>query len=174
LREIGEDPQRDGLKDTPLRVARMYREIFSGYSEQPRDLLKTFEEKQCDQIVHVGPIKFASFCEHHMMPFVGSAHIAYIPDGRVLGLSKFARIVQMFSARLQLQERLTEEIAEAIDGDPLFPKATLVMMEAEHTCMSLRGPKSQDTRTTTSAIRGLFEDDPSAKSEALSLIFRGG
>ncbi len=170
LEALGEDPDRDGLKNTPQRVANMYEEIMGGIGKDPKKDLEVFFEKEHDEIVLLKDIPLYSMCEHHMVPFIGRAHVAYIPDGnRITGLSKLARVVDTLSRRLQVQERLTTEIAETI-MKKLKPKGVLVIIEAEHLCMSMRGVKKPGTITTTSAVRGIFRTSHKTRSEALSLI----
>ena len=170
LEAIGEDPKREGLRDTPRRVADMYEEIFSGISKNADDDLKVFFEKEHDEIILLKDIPLYSVCEHHMVPFMGKAHIAYIPDdNRITGLSKIARVVDTFSRRLQVQERLTTGIAECIMRK-LKPKGVLVVIEAEHLCMSMRGVSKPGIVTTTSAVKGIFRTSQKTRSEALSLI----
>jgi GTP cyclohydrolase IA len=170
LQAIGEDPSREGLQDTPARVASMYEEILDGIGADPKEHLTTqFTEDKHGEMVIVRDIPFCSICEHHLMPFIGKAHVAYIPnEGKITGLSKIARVVEGYSHRLQLQERLTAEIAEAL-MEALQPKGVLVVMEAEHLCMSIRGVKKPGTLTITSAVRGIFHKDVT-RSEAMSLI----
>ncbi len=171
LEAIGEDPSRDGLTDTPARVAAMYEELFSGLGEDPaRHLTVTFEAGH-DEMVMERDIPFASLCEHHLVPFIGRAHVAYIPsaDGRITGLSKLARLVEGYARRLQVQERLTTEIADAIET-ALDPRGVLVVVEAEHLCMSMRGVKKPGTLTVTSAVRGLFRRDPATRAEAMQFV----
>lgn len=164
----GDDWQRDGLAETPERAARAWAELTSGYSVDVPALFKTFES-DADELVVVEGIPFYSLCEHHLLPFHGHAHIGYIPRGKVLGLSKFARVVRAYAARLQIQEGLTEQIAAAIDHH-LSPKGVIVVMGAEHLCMSMRGVRAPGSITYTSAIRGVFQTNPSARAEALALI----
>jgi GTP cyclohydrolase I len=172
LKAIGEDPERDGLKDTPRRVADMYEEIFGGIKRNADEDLKVFFEKEHDEIILLKDIPFYSICEHHMVPFIGKAHVAYIPDAnRITGLSKIARVVDTFSRRLQVQERLTTEIADTLMRK-LKPKGVLVVIEAEHLCMSMRGVKKPGIMTTTSAVKGIFRTSQKTRSEALSLIGR--
>ncbi|MEJ5277631.1 MAG: GTP cyclohydrolase I FolE, partial [Thermogemmata sp.] len=153
LLAIGEDPDREGLRDTPERVARMYAEVFSGLHEDPAlHLRKTFVQKH-DEMVLVKDIPFASFCEHHLLPFIGLAHVAYLPNGRIVGLSKLARVVEVVSRRPQVQERMTEQIADLI-MEHLRPRGVAVILEADHTCMSLRGVRKPGARTITSSMRG--------------------
>lgn len=161
LLAIGEDPDREGLKETPDRVARMFEELTSGYSDDPSvHLSKTFEQGGSRAVIEKD-IYFSSTCEHHLMPFFGKVHIAYIPDGKVVGLSKLARVVDAFSRRLQLQERLNAQIADAI-FDELAPKGVMVVVEGEHTCMTARGVKKFGSKTVTSAVRGQVPDDVKA------------
>jgi GTP cyclohydrolase IA len=170
LAAVGEDPDREGLVETPARVARMYAEVFSGLHKDPREALaKTFAEKY-DEIVLVKDIRLHSTCEHHLVPFHGAAHIAYIPgaDGRVVGLSKLARLVDVFARRPQVQERLTTQVAEAL-VEHLDPAGVLVVVEAEHLCMSMRGVRRPGARTITSAVRGQLRN-PATRAEAMSLV----
>jgi len=175
LEAIGEDPERDGLARTPARVAAMYEEIFGGLHEDPsRHLTVTFEADH-DEMVMVRDIPLFSLCEHHLVPFAGRAHVAYIPgeDGRITGLSKIARLVDGFSHRPQVQERLTTQVADALVQE-LQPSGVLVMVEAEHLCMSMRGVKKPGSLTVTSAVRGLFKTNPATRAEAMSLITHPG
>ena len=171
LAAVGEDPARDGLLRTPERVARMYEEPFTGFDENPADHLEVTFAADHDEMVMVRDIPFASLCEHHMVPFMGRAHVAYIPgaDGRITGLSKLARLVDGFAKRLQVQERMTSQIADAIE-DALAPKGVLVVVDAEHLCMSMRGVKKSGTSTVTSAVRGLFRSDASTRFEAMQFV----
>jgi len=170
LRAIGDDPEREGIKNTPQRVADMCEEILGGTYRNADDDIEVFFEKEHDEIILLKDIPLYSVCEHHMVPFVGRAHVAYIPDGnRITGLSKIARVVDTFSRRLQVQERLTTEIAETLMRK-LKPKGVLVVIEAEHLCMSMRGIKKPGIITTTSAVRGIFRSSQKTRSEALSLI----
>lgn len=171
LEAVGEDPEREGLLDTPARVARMYNEVFSGLRADPADNLKvTFEAEGHDELVLVKDIPFNSFCEHHLVPFYGVAHIGYIPSGgRVVGLSKLVRTLQDVSARPQLQERITTDVAETI-MHALDPKGVIVVIEAEHMCMSIRGVRKPGSRTVTSAVRGIFRSDERSRIEAMELI----
>ncbi len=168
---LGEDPSRDGLVKTPVRVARMYEELFAGFGENPGDHLEVTFAAEHDEMVMVRDIPFASLCEHHLVPFIGKAHVAYIPaeDGRITGLSKLARLVEGFARRLQVQERMTTEIADAIEK-ALAPRGVLVVVDAEHLCMSMRGVKKSGTSTVTSAVRGLFRNDPATRMEAMQFI----
>lgn len=167
---IGEDPDREGLVETPRRVANMYEEIFAGLEQDPAQFIKVFNEDNNDEMVVVRDIPLYSMCEHHLLPFVGRAHIVYIPaDGKVIGLSKLARIVDNFARRPQLQERLTSQIADFLN-DNLHPKGVAVMVEAEHLCMTMRGARAAGAKTRTSALRGYCRSDARTRSEALSLI----
>jgi GTP cyclohydrolase I len=173
LEGIGEDPERAGLRRTPLRVAEMYAELTAGMREDPHAHVEPLPGDSHDELVIVKDIHIASICEHHLAPFVGRCHIAYIPKGgRILGLSKLARLSDTFARRLQVQERLTSEIADTI-FDGLKPLGVMVVIEAEHTCMTLRGVKKPGALTITSAIRGAFRKDPRTRAEAMSLI-QGG
>ena len=172
LEAIGEDPDRDGLQFTPRRIADMYEEIFSGLREDPRQHVITTFEADHDEMVMVRDITITSYCEHHLVPFNGRAHVAYIPDedGRIAGLSKLARMVDGFAKRPQVQERLTTQIADAL-VDILTPHV-FVVIEAEHLCMTIRGVKKPGTKATTSAVRGLFRDDARTRAEAMAFIHR--
>ncbi len=171
LEAIGEDPDRDGLLATPERVASMYEELFSGLHDDPARHLEVTFAADHDEMVMVRDIPFASLCEHHLVPFLGRAHVAYIPaeDGRITGLSKLARLVDGFARRLQVQERMTTQIADAIQ-DVLSPRGVFVVIEAEHLCMSMRGVKKPGTLTVTSSVRGLFRSDPATRAEAMQFI----
>jgi GTP cyclohydrolase I len=171
LEAIGEDPGRDGLRATPRRVAAMYEELFSGLDDDPETYLTVTFAAEHDEMVMVRDIPFASLCEHHMVPFVGKVHVGYIPgdDGRVTGLSKLARLVESYARRLQVQERMTTQIADTMER-VLAPRGVLVVVEAEHLCMSMRGVKKPGTQTITSAVRGLFRDDPRTRAEAMQYI----
>ena len=167
---IGEDPDREGLIETPDRVARMYEEIFSGLEENPEKHLKIFTEEDNDEMVVVRDIPLYSMCEHHLIPFIGKAHIAYIPgEGRVIGLSKLARIVNCFARRPQLQERLTSQVADFL-YDNLQPQGVAVVVEAEHLCMTMRGARASGSQTRTSAMRGIMRSDARTRAEAMSLL----
>ena len=172
LEGVGEDPDRDGLKKTPSRVAKMYEEVFAGMDEDPKKLFETTFDEHHEEMILVRDIPFYSMCEHHLAPFFGMAHVAYIPraDGRICGLSKLARLVDVYSKRPQVQERLTSQIADTL-VEELVPQGVIVVMEAEHMCMSMRGVKKPGSKTTTSAVRGLFERNQATRAEALSLIF---
>jgi GTP cyclohydrolase I len=168
---IGEDPDRDGLVNTPNRVAAMYEELFSGLADDPARHLEVTFAAEHDEMVMVRDIPFASLCEHHLVPFLGKAHVAYIPaeDGRITGLSKLARLVDGYARRLQVQERMTTQIADAI-ASVLSPRGVLVVIEAEHLCMSMRGVKKPGTVTITSSVRGLFRSDVATRAEAMQFI----
>lgn len=170
LRWAGEDPTREGLLDTPARVARSYRELFAGYETDPREYLeRTFEEVGgYDELVVLTNIRFVSFCEHHMLPVVGKAHVGYLPENRVVGISKLARVVRGYARRFQIQEKMTAEIADAIE-EVLQPQGVGVVVEAEHSCMTLRGVNSPGTSLTTSRLRGVVRDDPRTREEFLRL-----
>lgn len=170
LAAIGEDPDREGLQETPKRVANMYAEIFAGLEDDPKRHLKIFNESNNDEMVVVRDIPMYSMCEHHLLPFVGKAHIAYIPsDGKVIGLSKLARIVDSFSKKPQLQERLTSQIADFLEEN-LSPKGIAVVIEAEHLCMTMRGARAAGAKTQTSALRGIMRKDARTRAEAMSLL----
>ena len=170
LLAIGEDPDREGLQETPKRVANMYAEIFSGLEDDPKRHLKIFNESENDEMVVVRDIPMYSMCEHHLLPFVGKAHIAYIPcDGKVIGLSKLASIVDGFSKKPQIQERLTSQIADFLEEN-LSPKGIAVVVEAEHLCMTMRGARAAGAKTQTSALRGIMRKDARTRAEAMSLL----
>lgn len=169
LDAVGEDPNRDGLLDTPGRVARMYAELFSGLHQEPgRHLERVFEETY-DEMVLVRDISFNSMCEHHLLPFMGVAHVGYIPNGKVAGLSKLARVVEEVSKRPQVQERMTHTIADLMSSE-LNAKGVIVVLEAEHSCMTIRGIRKPGSLTITSAVRGLFRTSDSTRDEAMALI----
>ena len=172
LRLLGEDPAREGLLKTPERVAKMYEEVFAGLAEDPAEHFETTFDEHHEEMVLVRDIPFYSMCEHHLVPFFGVAHVAYVPaaDGRICGLSKLARLVDAFAKRPQVQERLTSQIADTL-MEQLHPRGVIVVLEAEHLCMSMRGVKKPGTRTTTSAVRGALERNQTTRAEALSLIF---
>ena len=171
LEAIGEDPTREGLVDTPRRVADMYVELFEGLEADPGEHLRVTFEAGHDEMVMVRDIPFTSLCEHHLVPFTGLAHVAYLPgpDGRITGLSKMARLVEGFARRLQVQERMTTDIVEAMERE-LHPKGSIVVIEAEHFCMSMRGVKKAGSTTVTSAVRGVFRHDAASRAEALDYI----
>jgi GTP cyclohydrolase I len=167
---IGEDPEREGLRETPQRVARMYAEIFDGIGRDPGDVVDAFfGDEHYQEIVMVRDIPFYSSCEHHLVPFHGKAHIAYIPQGRVTGLSKLARLIEGFARRPQMQERLTAQVANAL-MDRLDPLGVMVVIEAEHLCMSMRGVRKPGSITVTSAVRGSLATNPSTRAEAIALM----
>jgi GTP cyclohydrolase I len=170
LRAVGEDPEREGLRETPARVARMYAELFAGLHQDPRRLLqKTFTQKY-DEMVLVKDIGFESMCEHHLLPFLGKAHIAYLPNGKIVGLSKLARVVEVLARRPQVQERMTEDLADLL-MDELAPRGVGVILEATHTCMTIRGIRKANSLCTTSAMRGTFATNQSSRAELMSLIY---
>jgi GTP cyclohydrolase I len=169
LSAVGEDLNRDGLKDTPARVARMYGELLAGMHDDPETHLRSVFNENYDEIVLLRDIPFYSICEHHLMPFIGSAHVAYLPAGRILGVSKLARIVDCFARRLQTQERLTYQIADCLMSN-LKPLGVAVVLEAAHSCMTIRGIKKPGSVMVTSAVRGLFRKDPRSRNEIMSLI----
>ena len=170
LEGVGEDPGREGLINTPDRVARMYEELFSGMSELSSEVLDTVFHEDYDEVVLLKDIEFSSVCEHHLMPFTGKAHVAYLPDGKIVGLSKLARAVEHFARRPQVQERLTAQIADLI-SKTLEPKGVAVVLEATHTCMTMRGVKKPGSVMTTSAMRGLIRENLATRNEVLGLIF---
>ncbi len=172
LLAVGEDPDREGLRETPARVARMYAEVFAGLHLDPRTHLQKTFTQQHDEMVLVKDIEFASCCEHHLVPFLGKAHIAYLPAGKVVGLSKLARVVDAVAKRPQVQERMTEEIAELVMSE-LRPRGVGVILEASHLCMTIRGVKKSGATTVTSAMRGLFKTNPMTRGELLALVYGG-
>lgn len=167
---VGEDPDRDGLRDTPARMARSYAELLAGMRQRPEDVLSTTFDIGHDELVLVKDIGVWSLCEHHLLPFIGVAHVGYVPseDGRITGLSKLARLVDLYARRPQVQERLTAQVADALNG-VLHPRGVIVVVEAEHLCMSMRGVRAAGSRTVTSAMRGQLRD-PATRAEALALI----
>jgi GTP cyclohydrolase I len=170
LLAVGEDPDREGLQETPARVARMYTEMFSGLHSDPQQLLrKTFTQKY-DEMVLVRDIEFASMCEHHLLPFTGKAHIAYLPAGRIVGLSKLPRVVEALAHRPQVQERMTEELADLL-MEELKPRGVGVILEATHTCMTIRGVRKPGGVCTTSAMRGVFRENQATRNELMALIY---
>ena len=172
LMAVGEDPDREGLRDTPDRVARMYAEVFKGLHQDPRvHLEKRFTQKY-DEILLIKDIRFESFCEHHLLPFVGVAHVAYIPNGRVVGLSKIPRVIDVLARRPQMQERLTEEVADLLMSE-LDAKGVAVVVQATHSCMTIRGVHKPNSSFVTSAMRGAFKERLATRSEVMSLIFGG-
>ena len=172
---VGEDPDRDGLRDTPSRVARSYKEIFAGLGREPREVLTSVFDEGHDEMVLVTDIELFSVCEHHLVPWVGVAHVGYIPNeqGQITGLSKLARLVDLYARRPQVQERLTTQVADALESE-LKPRGVIVVVEAEHLCMSMRGVRKRGARTITSAVRGLFRDSEPTRAEAMSLILGRG
>lgn len=171
IEALGEDPLREGLAETPERVARFYEEVFGGIHTDPGEVIDAFfGEEHYQEIVMIREIPFYSMCEHHFVPFHGQAHVAYMPQGRVTGLSKLARLVEGFARRPQMQERLTAQVADCLDNR-LDPLGVLVVIEAEHLCMSMRGVKKPGAVTVTSAVRGIMESNPATRSEAMSLLF---
>ncbi len=172
LSAVGEDAEREGVKGTPARVAEMYDELLAGMNEDPKQHLQSVFREKYDEIVLLRDIPFYSICEHHLMPFIGSAHVAYLPSGLVLGVSKLARVVDCFARRLQVQERLTDQIADFI-MDSLKPKGVAVVLEASHSCMTIRGIKKPGSVMVTSSLRGIFKKDPKSRSEVLGLMHNG-
>ena len=166
---VGEDPKREGLEGTPKRVANMYAELLAGMHHDPKEHVTSVFHERYDEIVLLRDVPFYSVCEHHIMPFIGKAHIAYLPDGKVLGVSKLARIVDCFARRLQVQERLTSQVADFL-MDNLKPKGAAVVIEASHSCMTIRGIKKPGSVMVTSALRGIFIRDPRSRSEVLGLM----
>ena len=173
LLSIGEDPDREGLKKTPNRVARAYGELMAGLKIDPRAHLKTVFTEPYDEVVLLRGIEFHSLCEHHLLPFTGRAHVAYLPDGKVVGLSKLARLVEGFARRPQVQERLTTQIADAL-MEELSPIGSACVIEAVHTCMTIRGAKKHGSVMVTSALRGIFKENPASRAEILSLMYSRG
>jgi GTP cyclohydrolase IA len=172
LAAVGENPDREGLLETPARVARMYAELFSGLHDEPREHLRKFFTEKYDELVLVRDISFNSMCEHHLLPFMGVAHVGYIPNGRVIGLSKLARVVEVVSKRPQVQERMTEEIAKLLIEE-LAVKGVAVVVEATHTCMTIRGIRKPGSLCVTSAMKGQFRANLSSRSEVMTLIYGG-
>ena len=170
LLAVGEDPSREGLRDTPKRVAKMYAEVFSGLGKDPSKVFKIFKNEGHEELVLLKDIPFHSMCEHHLLPFIGKAHVAYIPTrGRLSGLSKLARLVELLARRPQVQERLTGQVADTM-MEVLKPRGVLVVIEAEHLCMTMRGVSKSGSKMLTSAVRGIFESNDVTRKEALSLI----
>ena len=172
LLAVGEDIGREGISETPERVARMYAELLSGMHEDPKQYIRRVFTENYDEIVLLRDIPFYSICEHHLMPFIGLAHVAYLPAGAVLGVSKLARIVDCFARRMQVQERLTDQIADFI-MDGLKPRGVAVVLEASHSCMTIRGIKKAGSVMVTSSLRGIFKRDPKSRSEVMSLMRKG-
>lgn len=169
IKAIGEDTEREGLLGTPRRVVKMWDEIYKGYKQKPEDILTTFDADGYDQIVLLKDIELYSMCEHHMLPFFGKAHVAYIPNGRVIGISKLARLVDIYAKRLQIQERLGEQVTDAL-MKYLKPKGAACIIEATHMCMRMRGVAKQNSVMTTSSLKGVFLNKPEAKQELMQLI----
>ncbi len=172
LAAVGEDPNREGLLETPARVARMYAELFRGIHTEPARHLQKFFTEKYDEMVLVRDIRFNSMCEHHLLPFIGKAHIGYVPNGKVIGLSKLARVVEEISSRPQVQERMTEQIADLL-VEHLQVKGVAVVIEAAHSCMSIRGIRKPDSVCVTSAMKGIFRSSLSSRSEVMTLIYGG-
>ena len=172
LLAVGEDVGREGLKYTPQRVAAMYAELLAGMHEDPSEHVRSIFTEKYDEVVLLRDIPFYSICEHHLMPFIGSAHVAYLPSGVVLGVSKLARIIDCFSRRLQVQERLTDQIADFLMSS-LKPQGVVVVLEASHSCMTIRGVKKSGSVMVTSALRGIFKKDPKSREEVMSLMHKG-
>ncbi|MBY0522142.1 MAG: GTP cyclohydrolase I FolE [Gemmataceae bacterium] len=170
LLAVGEDPDREGLRETPARVGRMYAELFAGVHKDPRIYLKKTFTQKYDEMVLVKDIGFDSMCEHHLLPFMGKAHIAYLPNGKIVGLSKLARVVEVLSRRPQVQERMTEELADSL-MDELDARGVGVILEATHTCMTIRGIRKANSLCTTSAMRGSFQTNQSSRAELMALIY---
>lgn len=169
LETIGDDPNREGLKETPLRVLRSWDELYSGYRKNPAKILKVFEDGACDEMVILRNVEFYSTCEHHMLPFFGKASIAYLPNGKVVGISKLARLLEVFSRRLQIQERIGTQVVDAL-MEHLQPHGAACVLEAQHFCMTCRGVNKQNSVMITSALRGSFIEDPAVKQEFFTLI----
>jgi GTP cyclohydrolase I len=169
LLAVGEDPDREGLLETPDRVARMYAEMFAGLRQDPREHLKKVFTQKYDEVVLVKDIHFDSMCEHHLLPFMGKAHVGYLPNGKIVGLSKLGRVVESLARRPQVQERMTEELADLL-MDELGARGVGVILEASHTCMTIRGIRKANSVCTTSAMRGAFRDNPSTRAELLALV----
>jgi len=169
---LGEDPNREGLVDTPARVAKMYTELLAGTDSDPAQHLKSVFHEKCDEVILLRDIPFYSICEHHFLPFMGTACVAYLPDEKVLGVSKLARIVDCFARRLQIQERLTAQIADFLNEN-LKPQGVAVVLEASHSCMTIRGIKKPGSVMVTSALRGTFKKDPRSRAEVMSLMHNG-
>lgn len=169
LQCIGEDPEREGLKETPKRVVRSFETLYGGYNQNPQDVLKVFKDDTCNEMVLLRNVEFYSTCEHHMLPFHGKAHIAYIPDGKVIGISKLARILEMYARRLQIQERLGQQVTQALE-DHLKPRGAACVLEAQHFCMTSRGVQKQNSIMVTSSLTGAFLEQPQTRAEFLNMI----
>lgn len=172
LLAVGEDPDREGLRETPDRVARMYAEVFRGLHQDPRLHLQKLFTQKYDEMVLIKDIRFESFCEHHLLPFIGKAHVAYLPNGKVIGLSKIPRVIDVLATRPQMQERLTEEVADLLMKE-LDARGVAVVIEASHSCMTIRGVRKPNSSFVTSAMRGAFKEKLATRSEVMSLIFGG-
>jgi GTP cyclohydrolase I len=172
LLAVGEDPDREGLLQTPARVARSYAELFAGLHVDPRVHLRTTFTEKYDEMVLVKDVPFVSVCEHHLLPFTGKAHVAYLPAGRIVGLSKIPRVIEVVSHRPQVQERMTEEVADLLMQE-LSPRGVAVVLEASHSCMAIRGVRSHGSLCTTSAMRGTFRSNPATRAELMALIYGG-
>ncbi len=173
LEAVGEDPDREGLKDTPARMGRMYAEVFAGMREDPNTVLSTVFTEDYDEIVLVKDIPFYSMCEHHLLPFFGKAHVAYLPKSKIVGISKLARAVEHFARRPQVQERLTNQVADLV-SEALHPRGVAVVMEATHTCMTMRGVQKAGSSVVTSAMRGVIRNSVATRTEVMQLIRRPG
>lgn len=169
LQYIGENPDRQGLQETPSRVIKSYAHLYSGYQKDPADIMKCFDSETYDQIILLKDVEMFSMCEHHMLPFIGKAHIAYIPNGKVLGISKLARLLEIYSRRLQIQERIGEQVTEAL-MQHLKPRGAACIIEAKHLCMQMRGVEKQHSSMVTSSLKGAFLTDPAARTELMGLI----
>ena len=169
LTYIGEDPTREGLLETPRRVMKSYSELYKGYTQDPASVFKVFEDGACDELVLLRDIEFVSMCEHHMLPFLGKAHIAYVPNGKIIGVSKLARLLEVFSRRLQVQERLGVQVTRELDKH-LKPLGSACILEAKHLCMIARGIQKQNSVMVTSSLTGVFKKDPMARAELMRLI----
>lgn len=169
IKHIGEDPEREGLKDTPRRVIKSYEKLFSGYKKDPKDVITTFDGENYDEMIIAKDIEFYSMCEHHMLPFWGKVHIGYIPNDKIIGLSKMPRLVEIFARRMQNQERLTKQVANALD-EYLSPRGVGVVIEARHFCMMARGVEKQNSKMITSSLLGSFKKNYNTRSEFLKLI----
>lgn len=169
IKFIGDDPGREGLKETPKRMIKSWEELFSGYKEDPKEIIKTFKEGTCNEMVILKDIDFFSMCEHHFLPFFGKIFLAYIPNGRIIGVSKLIRVVEIYSRRLQIQEKMTTEIADTL-MDGLNPLGVMVVCKAQHLCMISRGVKKQNVIMVTSAVRGVFDKEIETRSEFMELI----
>ena len=169
IQYIGDDPNREGLKDTPERVLKSYKKLFGGYEQKIKDIITVFKDGSCDEMVVLKDVEFYSTCEHHLLPFYGKAHIAYIPNGKILGISKLARILEMYSRRLQIQERICQQITEALD-EHLEPLGSACILEAQHFCMTARGVEKQHSIMITSSLTGVFKSKPEARNEFMSMV----